>query len=334
MSNKSLCDICKLDAKTCTRNKEKVVFVTINLTSRCNRNCHYCYNEFNLKSDMSKEDIDMLFDKLNELWSGHALFTRFIGGEPSLVKDIIAYVAKRAVEDTGSFYSILNTNGDDTSITDIKANFEFVVSIHNINNFNYNWVDLQEKYRVSFVMVVTPNDLESILMEKLKYISSRGVKEVHLNFDITSEYSEEAVFNLYNFLEDFHSSELLQNIKIFVYDESLGQNRVIGISEDDIINSVFDYFPGGVVRLTHAAMNRPLCYIKELDRDKLKDAFQIIKDKDVCGECKVKPVCLLNKAIFITDDLDIKMDFNKCYLYYYFNDFMYTHFTKHYEVDV
>ena len=85
-------------------NKRMPISVIFSVTNKCNFNCKYCNRWKDVKSELSTEEIFLLFDELAEM--GTQNITLF-GGEPLLRKDIekiIGYGKKKG------FFMALNSN--------------------------------------------------------------------------------------------------------------------------------------------------------------------------------------------------------------------------------
>ncbi|MGM5482485.1 MAG: radical SAM/SPASM domain-containing protein [Nanobdellota archaeon] len=106
--------------------------IVVELTTRCNLSCSFCYNRDNNQKDSSHSSIITILDQIADLG---VQAVRFTGGEPLLredLEDILRKAKKR------NLYVILNTNG-----TLLKRNAHitkhvdlFLISMHGPERFS------------------------------------------------------------------------------------------------------------------------------------------------------------------------------------------------------
>ena len=81
----------------------------IEVTRRCNLRCPHCMRGDAQNIDLSKEDVDLLFEKLN---GGTIEHLHFGGGEPTLNPDIIVYTIDKIIKENISVANVaMITNG-------------------------------------------------------------------------------------------------------------------------------------------------------------------------------------------------------------------------------
>ncbi|WKY47142.1 radical SAM protein [Eubacteriaceae bacterium ES3] len=104
-------NICPHYCETCQDHQQQACCVLIELTSRCNQRCSFCFatSEEGEGQDLSLLQVEAIYDNLLNKTSGRPYNIQLSGGEPSLYKDL-----ERVIEmgkDKGFPYIQLNTNG-------------------------------------------------------------------------------------------------------------------------------------------------------------------------------------------------------------------------------
>lgn len=106
--------------------------VKIELTTECNLDCEFCFNDKTIKDDLEIEDVYKIID---ESYENGVNAIRFTGGEPFLrsdLKKILKYAKSKRI------YVILNTNGTllKKNIKLIKYVDDILISVHNPDRFD------------------------------------------------------------------------------------------------------------------------------------------------------------------------------------------------------
>lgn len=197
----------------------RVLTTTLCLTHNCTLRCKYCYAGRKYSHAMSKETarkaIDISIEEANRL--GRALDLSFFGGEPLMEWELLQWCyeyleSRKAKLPAPPRYGI-TTNG--TLLTAEKLewmaerNFLIGISIdgsaamHNTNRCYANGlgshadvaraVELLNEHptiRTKAICVVTPNNVH-LLAEGVQWIAEHFKKEIGLNIDYWSEWSDE-----------------------------------------------------------------------------------------------------------------------------------------------
>ena len=197
----------------------RVLTTTLCLTHNCTLRCKYCYAGRKYSHAMSKETarkaIDISIEEANRL--GRALDLSFFGGEPLMEWELLQWCyeyleSRKAKLPAPPRYGI-TTNG--TLLTAEKLewmaerNFLIGISIdgsaamHNANRCYANGqgshadvaraVELLNEHptiRTKAICVVTPNNVH-LLAEGVQWIAEHFKKEIGLNIDYWSEWSDE-----------------------------------------------------------------------------------------------------------------------------------------------
>lgn len=197
----------------------RVLTTTLCLTHNCTLRCKYCYAGRKYSHAMSKETarkaIDISIEEANRL--GRALDLSFFGGEPLMEWELLQwcyeYLESRKAELPAPPRYGITTNG--TLLTAEKLewmaqrNFLIGISIdgsaamHNANRCYANGQGSHEDVaravkllnehptiRTKAICVVTPNNVH-LLEEGVQWIASHFNKEIGLNIDYWSEWSDE-----------------------------------------------------------------------------------------------------------------------------------------------
>lgn len=115
----------------------------LNITTRCNLFCKYCFNDYdypldtrNIRKNLWLDDFKTIIDELYEAWTRDVILTWWEPFSSPILWDILDYL-----RDKGIFIRI-NTNGTllfDSTLERLNKNYSLVlmVSMHEFNNRDY-----------------------------------------------------------------------------------------------------------------------------------------------------------------------------------------------------
>lgn len=103
--------------------------IALNMTSACNMDCSYCYQDkLNSGNRMSNQVLDKVIEMINKTAiNGRQFHVSFFGGEPTLAARSIHYFIDNANLDNVSGFS-LTTNGTNTDVVNEVAKRGFELS--------------------------------------------------------------------------------------------------------------------------------------------------------------------------------------------------------------
>lgn len=221
--------------------------LTLHLTARCNLRCKYCYDAPHEGGDMTFETvraaIDLAMGRLRRENPEQSLGIIFFGGEPLLMRDLIAGTVRHCrelEEKTGQlFHHKITTNGTlldeefltspDTADVFVAMSHDGIREAHDANRVNPTGrgtyetldakVDLLLKHRpyAPVMMVVTPNTVRHFA-ESVLYLYNRGFKYLISSLDYSADWNERLMRELgkqYKRLADWYYRETMNEAKFY-----------------------------------------------------------------------------------------------------------------------
>jgi len=221
---------CKMDQNTCAvfmKHTKKQMSTILHLTDRCNESCEYCWHKDKLhdsSNDMKIEHIDNLYHFIKKEFPDHLLSFSFMGGEPSLVLDIVRYTINKITSNEERYTFLYLTNLviiPDENTLDLfkKSNVKLVVSIPKHSSKLYllrknNIIKLLKKYDGTIIFNYVLNEHDDIEDMIKTWYTEVGITEM----GIVVEYGQ------YNFREDLelYKKELTHKLKM-IYSSPLNK---------------------------------------------------------------------------------------------------------------
>ncbi len=190
---------CPYDCGLCEMHDQHSCISLIEVTNKCNMNCHTCYANSGKGVDLELSKIIDMMDFVEQTESGNAEVLQISGGEPTLHKDILDIIkeGKKRFK-----HVMLNTNGiriaeDEEFVYELSklvGNFEIYlqfdtfntdtyVKIRNNSNFELKQkcIDLLNKYNIPTTLVMTvenginDNEIGQVISYALDSKCIRGV---------------------------------------------------------------------------------------------------------------------------------------------------------------
>lgn len=221
--------------------------LTLHLTTRCNLRCAYCYAKPHDGEDMSfdvaQAAIRLAAARIARDNPGQSLGVIFFGGEPLLLRDLIARTVRhcRAIEaETGQlFHYKMTTNGllldeafltgPDTGEIFIAMSVDGVPEVHDAHRRDATGagsfarlapkIDLLLKHKpyAPVMMVTTPGTVDRYA-ESVQYLYQRGFHYLISSLDYSADWSERDMTVLgkqYAKLADWYERETLAEAKFY-----------------------------------------------------------------------------------------------------------------------
>ena len=222
--------------------------LTLHLTSRCNLRCRYCYASprdggGDMSFDTIKAAVAMSAERIAKASPGRSLGVIFFGGEPLLMREIIARTVRHCREiesDTGQlFHYKITTNGTlldeefltspDTSEIFIALSHDGIPAAHDANRVDASGkgsfdtldskIDLLLKHKpyAPVMMVVTPHTVRHFA-ESVRYLYGRGFHYLISSLDYSADWQESHIKELsrqYKKLADWYYRETIDEAKFY-----------------------------------------------------------------------------------------------------------------------
>ncbi len=228
---------------------------TIYLTTECNFKCKYCYEQFEEKMYLTKEDAKKIIDFIMDYTSENITIV-FMGGEPLLFKEtiyyIINYINTNYTERKVKYNMTTNASLIDDNVIEVikKEDFELRVSIdgdrysHLLNRNSKNGKEYYdtiinniEKIRFNNIpfavrMTVTHNTLSNIY-QNVKYFHEKGFDAIFIGIDFTATYTEEEMLILHQ--------QLKLVAKYYIEEFDNGRKFAIGQIDGKFLNLIYDF---------------------------------------------------------------------------------------------
>ena len=308
--------------------------VALNLTHRCNLSCDYCYSGESIKDDMTFETATRAINfALAAINPDQILDIGFFGGEPficfKMMKDITTYLREETQKANIPYQINITSNGTiiNQSILDFlyKEQVNLTISIdgpENVHNLNRCFKNgrgsfqsiskniLKFKEHLDFIQVNAvygPDTLVS-LPDTLTFFLDNDLSVIHLNPNITSQWTKEVYANLseiYMQIGEIYIESFLQGREISV--NLIDSKCVIflkgGYSADDYCGmgeTEWGFAPGGNIypceRLVGEDINSPHCLGNVhvgLDKKRQCALIEARGNRNPeCETCKINKYCM------------------------------------------
>lgn len=193
--------------------------LTLHLTSRCNLRCKYCYANPHEGGDMSldtvKSAIGLAIEDLRKKDSDDSLGVIFFGGEPLLMRDLIAQTVRHCREierDTGQlFHYKITTNGtmlDEEFLTDpdttevfVAMSLDGVQAAHDAGRVDAQGMGTFERLQPKIDMLLARKPYSPVMMtvtpetaryyaESVQWVYDRGFRYIICSLDYSADWQE------------------------------------------------------------------------------------------------------------------------------------------------
>lgn len=299
---------------------------TLHLTSTCNLDCKYCY-ENKHEGEISFDNIKAIIDYEINQKSKYSVLT-FYGGEPLLKKDLIYQTIEyiKSQKTKTKFYYGMTTNGillDDDFIEYMKDN-DFVnlaysidgkketQDLNRITRDGKGTFDIVEKNAKKLLdtfpdliamAVVTKNNLAN-LSENVEYLIELGFKSINLQFNYTDNWQDEDLSEIkkqYEKVGEIYYNRILneEDISIIAIEEKIKTHVKQGFNCNEEcqlgIKSVNVDIDGRLYPCVQFVENEKFVIgdCKDgIDIEKRKALIESShKEKEICKNCAINKRC-------------------------------------------
>ena len=180
---------------------------TIYLTTNCNFQCKYCYENFANREEISEEKLIETIDWIYQSDSSRKVSITFMGGEPlikeNLIKKAVEYIYDKYKERENVFFITTNASLLNSEIISFMEKYRFRVRVsldgtektHNLNRYGKNGTTYYEIILDNIKKLLKSNCITSIratiakntisnIFENVKFFTEIGIKDISMIPDI------------------------------------------------------------------------------------------------------------------------------------------------------
>lgn len=234
----------------------KSLRIYLNLGSKCNMNCKYCFqSNQNENNTIKKQVVDKVIEFINNT-PQRKINLAFWGGEPTLYLDIIDYVVKNTHKHKNIIYDIA-TNGTNNillqKIIDKYEDSRFNILLSNKNNNDINTWD-KLKMVSKFNLILSPYTICTLSKEYIdSLICQNNIKSIVAIPDYVSDWSivdEKQENNFIEIINYINTKMYINNKIILMYINCVNDNNFSICPRNE-----FNIDMNGDVYLCHRFMN-------------------------------------------------------------------------------
>lgn len=309
---------------------------TIYLTTNCNFNCTYCYEEFKGNNEFTEYKFIETIDYIFKMDKSNKISICFMGGEPLLKKELISkgleHIQKNYSDRLCVYYITTNASmlDDDIIVMLKKYNFRVRLSfdgtkkVHSLNRKSKNGVDyykeilenikkLKRQHVVFSIRATVAKNTIQYICDNVKYFQEMGIRDISMIPDITMELNEQEKNEFerqISMLRNYYLEELIggRKFSIDLFDGHFLQFILQGNNRFEMCNAgvgAFSIMPDGKIYPCAYVLDEDDFMIGDLkDRVDKKKAIKLLHDRyehkdNKCSECNIRFFCIGMKCGYL-----------------------------------
>ena len=301
---------------------------TIYLTTDCNFNCTYCYENYSLKMELDDFQLIKNIDFIFNIDKQESVGIVFMGGEPLIKKNLIIkavnYIKKQYLERNVKYYLTTNCSLISDSFIDfmrdnnfsLRASFDGIEEAQTLNRKNKNQdsyyhhifsniILLKEKgIPLTIRMTVTDNTI-GLMYENIVFLHENNLNDICMDMDINMKFTRSLLLEFedqINKISDYYINEFKNRNKISI-DQFDGKflNVLCDFGNHftmcDAGISNFKYMPDGNIYPCGFVTNNEKFIIGniennvDIEKAKLLAYSLFKKEPNKCTNCDIKNFC-------------------------------------------